>query len=222
MLRAMNKFLRWGSLLLMGLFLVSCSSAYYATMEQFGIQKRHLLKKAVAAARDEQQAAGEQFKDALTRLKELYAFDGGKLEATYTSLKRDYDASVQASDRVKKRVREVEKISKDLFSEWDKEIGQMSSGRLRDDSRRQWRETRDRYDDLHRTLVRSEKTMEPVLVRFRDHVLYLKHNLNAQAMGSLKTEAADIQQEISRLITEMNRSVAEANAFIKSLPEEPR
>ena len=207
---------------LLAVTLVSCSSAYYAAWEQLGFQKRHLLKKAVAAARDEQKEAGEQFKDALTRLKELYGFEGGKLESTYNALKRDYDSSIDRAERVRKRIRDVEKVSSDLFEEWEKEIKQISSDRLRDDSRAQLRDTRRRYDELHTALKRAERSMEPVLTRFRDHVLYLKHNLNAQALGALKTEANAIQNEIGKLISEMNRSVAEANAFIKAMPEENR
>ncbi|MST94923.1 MAG: DUF2959 family protein [Pedosphaera sp.] len=64
-------------------------TAYYSAMETFGVYKRDLLKKRVVAARDDQKAASEQFKDTLTRLKELHAFDGGKLEKTYKALNSD-------------------------------------------------------------------------------------------------------------------------------------
>ena len=35
---------------------------------------------------------------------------------------------------------------------------------------------------------RAERTMEPVLSALRDNVLYLKHNLNASAVGALQGE----------------------------------
>jgi hypothetical protein len=54
-------------------------------------------------------------------------------------------------------------------------------------------------------------------VKLRDHVLYLKHNLNAQAIASLKGEAANIQDEIARLIKDMNASIAQADEFIKTI-----
>jgi len=59
--------------------------------------------------------------------------------------------------------------------------------------------------------------MQPVLQTFRDNVLFLKHNLNAQAIGSLKGEFASLEQEIEVLIREMNRSIAESNKFIDEL-----
>ena len=59
--------------------------------------------------------------------------------------------------------------------------------------------------------------MDPVLTRFHDQVLYLKHNLYAQAVGSLKGESADIEREIQRLIQDMNASISEADAFIRDI-----
>lgn len=196
---------------------VGCRSAYYATMENFGMQKRDLLKKRVIAARDEQKEASQQFKDAMTQLKELYGFKGGDLEKTYNALKTDYDRSAEKANDVHKRVRDVETVAEDLFKEWEGEIKQISSETLRASSRKELSQTRSRYDELHSALKSAEKSMDPVLVAFRDHVLYLKHNLNAQAIASLKGEAASIQTDISKLIAEMNTSIARADEFIKHM-----
>jgi hypothetical protein len=59
--------------------------------------------------------------------------------------------------------------------------------------------------------------MDPVLSKLGDQVLFLKHNLNAQAIGSLKGEETRIQGEISSLISEVNKSIAAADQFIKKL-----
>ncbi|HWI60080.1 MAG TPA: DUF2959 family protein, partial [Bacillota bacterium] len=60
--------------------------------------------------------------------------------------------------------------------------------------------------------------MEPVLTRFHDQVLYLKHNLNAAAIASLKGESVDIQNEISKLLQDMNTAIAQADKFISAMP----
>src|SRR5258705_10299256 len=101
-----------GSILL--LFLLSgCKGVYYSTWEKFGVYKRDLLKKKVEAARDDQKAAGEQFKDALTRLKEMYGFQGGDLQKTYNSLNRDYERSAERANSVHKRIQDVETVAED-------------------------------------------------------------------------------------------------------------
>lgn len=200
------------------LFTTGCRTAYYAAWEKVGVYKRDLLKEAVGDARDEQKEASQQFKDALTRLKELYAFQGGDLEKYYDGLKSDYDKSAEKAASVKKRIQEMDSVANDLFKEWEGELDQISSDTLRNNSRKQLSETKARYKTLHDALSRAEQSMEPVLVQFRDHVLYLKHNLNAHAISSLKGEAANIQTDISNLITQMNSSISKADEFIKSMP----
>jgi len=198
-------------------FTGGCSSLYYSAYEKFGVYKRDLLKKRVAEARDDQQEAQTQFKDALTRLKEITKFDGGELEKAYGSLKSEYDDCVSSADSVHKRIRDVETVAEDLFKEWDKEIGEIGTPSLRESSRQQLTSTRERYNDLHHALVSAEQSMTPVLSQFKDYVLYLKHNLNAQAIASLKGETTNIQNDIARLIDQMNHSITRADEFIKTM-----
>lgn len=196
---------------------VGCRSAYYSAYEKFGIYKRDLLKKRVAAARDEQKDASQEFKDVLTRLKEMTKFDGGALEAQYRKLQSDYDSCSARATTVRGRIRDVETVAADLFKEWEGEIEQIGTESLRATSRRQLTETRVRYTEMLTALKRAEASMEPVLLKMKDYVLALKHSLNAQAIASLKGESAGIQSEIAKLISDMNASIARADEFIRGL-----
>ena len=206
-----------GTLLLAVLLVGGCRSAYYAAYEKVGVYKRDLLKRNVVAARDEQKEAGEQFKDALTRLRELYGFSGGDLEKAYDRLQAEYDDCAAQASGVRERIEQVETVAEDLFAEWEQEVEEISTPSLKAGSRSQLRRTRERYKALHQALTEAERSMTPVLTQLRDHVLYLKHNLNAQAIASLKGEAASIQTDISRLIAQMNAAIARADEFIKTL-----
>lgn len=197
--------------------LAGCKSAYYGAYEKFGVYKRDLLKKRVVAARDDQQAASDQFKDALTKLKEIYLFEGGKLEQAYRDLESEYKQSAARATAVHKRIADVETVGSDLFKEWEQEIRQITTPSLADNSRRQLRETRARFDQMVEALKKAERSMQPVLAKLHDQVLYLKHNLNAAAIASLRGEAANIQAEISSLIADMNASIAKADEFIRTM-----
>ena len=59
--------------------------------------------------------------------------------------------------------------------------------------------------------------MRPVLAAFKDQELFLKHNLNAQAIASLSGTAAQIQSDVGGLIRDMEASIAEANRFIEQM-----
>ena len=194
-----------------------CRTTYYKAWETFGVYKRDLLKENVEEARDEQKKAAEQFKDALTRLRELYAINGGDLEKMYDRLQADYDRSASRAEAVRERIKSVERVSEDLFKEWDREIESMESPSLKANSREKLRLTREKYNDMHAAMKRAESSMDPVLTQFKDQVLYLKHNLNAQAIGALRGESLDIEKEIQQLIEDMNASIAQADAFIQGL-----
>jgi hypothetical protein len=203
-----------GALLMAG---SGCRSVYYATWEKLGVEKRDLLTKAVVAARDEQKAAGEEFQDALGRLQQITSFDGGKLEAAYRDLRKDLESAEARAAAVGKRIRTVEQVSGDLFAEWEREIRQISTPNLRAGSEEQLRATRGRYDELHAALTRAEQSMAPVLTQLKDYTLYLKHNVNAAAIASLRGEAANIQADIGKLLGDMNASIAKADEFVQQM-----
>lgn len=196
-----------------------CRSAYYAAWEKLGYHKRDILKERVIEARDEQAAASEQFKDALTTLREVYAFDGGEVAKMYDRLQDEFTASEAKAKAVRDRIRSMEKVAEDLFKEWEEEIGQINNPSLAASSRTKLRDTRARYEEMHAALLKAEESMGPILSQFRDYTLFLKHNLNAQAVASLKGEAVNIQNDIGKLIDEMNASIARADAFVQALGE---
>jgi hypothetical protein len=216
-----KRFISLACLAMVAAFMASlgtgCRTTYYAAYEKFGVFKRDLLKKRVLAARDEQKAAGEQFKDALTRLKAITRFDGGKLEKEYNSLQGEYSDCVSRAESVRKRIKDMDTVAKDLFAEWEKELAQINTPSLREASRQQLASTREKYQEVATALTRAEASMTPVLRQFNDYVLYLKHNLNAQAVASIKGEAANIQNDITALIDQMNASIARADEFVKTL-----
>ncbi|MCP4106712.1 MAG: DUF2959 domain-containing protein [Desulfobacteraceae bacterium] len=194
-----------------------CQKTYYAVWEKLGKEKRHLLRDNVQKARDDQQKASEQFKDVLTRIREMYGFEGGKLEKFYKKLSSDFEECESRSNEVKERIKSVEQIASDLFKEWEKEINLITNQNLKSKSRQSMKATKNRYARLREAMVRAESSMDPVLKKLRDYVLYLKHNLNSQAVGALKQEADSIEIEVGSLIKDISRSVKEAEDFLKSV-----
>lgn len=203
--------------LLAAALLAGCQSAYYGAMEKFGIEKRDILVDRVDDARDAQQDAKQQFESALAQFIAVTNFSGGELEAQYNKLKSEFDDCESRANAVHKRIDDVERVAGDLFKEWEKELAQYTSADLRRSSQKQLDTTRARYRELISSMKRAEKKLDPVLAAFRDRVLYLKHNLNARAIASLKTERARMQADIAALVADMNRSIAEADRFIRDM-----
>lgn len=194
-----------------------CSSAYYKTMESFGVEKRDILVDRVEEARDAQDSASEQFASALDQFRATVNFDGGDLEEVYDRLNGEYESSSAEAGDVSARIDAVESVAEDLFNEWEQELDQYSRADMRRTSASLLKDTRTRYSKLMASMRRAEKSMAPVLEAFHDQVLFLKHNLNARAIGALRNELDTIERDTARLITQMQKAIAEANAFIDSM-----
>ena len=201
------------------LALASCRSAYYGTMEALGMPKRDILVDRVEEARDEQQEAKEQFQSALERFQDLTGHHGGELEDLYRKLKDEFEECESEADDVGKHIDSVEDVSDALFDEWKEELSQYSDADLRAQSEAKYKETKERCKELVAVMRKAEKSMEPVLDAFRDRVLFLKHNLNAQAIASLKGNAAKLEADIGKLVAQMEASIREANEFLDAMPE---
>ena len=65
-------------------------------------------------------------------------------------------------------------------------------------------------------MVQARRRMDPVLRRLNDYVLYLKHNLNAQAVGALGAEMGRIEADVDALVRDIERSNQAADNFLKN------
>lgn len=206
-------------LLLLALALTGCQKTYYNTMEAFGVHKRDILVDRVEAARDDQQEAKEEFQNALDKFSSVVSVPGSDLRTRYDELNAQLKRCSGKAEDVRDRITAIDSVGTALFDEWEAELDQYSSADLRHRSEETLDQTRIRYDQLMRAMKRAEAKMEPVLVAFNDQVLFLKHNLNAQAIASLQGEVAGIEDDVAALIAEMSAAIAEANAFIDGMNE---
>lgn len=197
--------------------MAACKSAYYSTMETFGYEKRDILVDRVQEARDEQEQAKVQFTSALDQFKAVVDFEGDDLEVMYKELDSGYKKSKRSAEGVGEKIDRVESVAQALFDEWEAELNAYNSEELRTISAQRLKDTRSRYEQLVGAMERAESSIPPVLSAMQDQVLFLKHNLNAQAIASIQGTAEGIQRDIQSLITEMETSINEANAFINQM-----
>jgi hypothetical protein len=207
-------------LMVVGLvMLMGCSSAYYNTMEKFGVHKRDIMVDRVEEARDSQKAAEKQFSSALEQFKSVVAVDGGNIESVYKKLNGEYEDSKAAAQKIRDRIDGVESVSKALFKEWEAELKQYSSAQLRNESQRKLNSTKAQYERLIAAMKKTESRLDPVLTAMNDQVLYLKHNLNARAIQSIRQEVVKIDKDVDVLLAAMRNSIAEAEAFIREIKD---
>ncbi len=206
-------------LILVTLFFLftGCQTAYYAAWEKVGVEKRDILVDRIEDAKESQEDAQRQFSSALEEFSQLINFNGGELQDVYNQLKDQFEASEDSAASVTGRIDKVESVAKALFDEWQEELEKYTNKTLKRDSQLNLKDTQRRYKTLLNAMRKAESKMAPVLSALRDNVLYLKHNLNASAVGALQGEFSGIKKEINQLVSEMNKAIAESNSFISSI-----
>lgn len=191
--------------------------AYFQITESIGQHKRDILVHRVAYARDGLEEAKDQFQTALEKFSALTHFDDGELGGIYRQLQSELDYSRARADAVKDRIGAVRDVADALFNEWETELEEYDNRALRNSSRQKLKTTRRYYEQLMNAMARAENKIEPVLRIFNDQVLYLKHNLNAQAIAALEGELAGMSVNVAGLINAMERSIQRANTFMDQL-----
>jgi len=205
------------SVLAITLTLSGCQSAYCSAMEKVGVHKRDILIDRVEETKDSQEESQEEFQSALERLTTLINFDGGELQDAYNQLNDDYESSLAAANEVSSNINKVEDVAEALFDEWSDELEQYKSASLKRESSKKLAATQRQFSQLLRSMRSAESKMEPVLSSLQDNVLYLKHNLNAQAVAAIKGEFTNLKRDIQVLMNDMNKSIADSNKFIEQM-----
>ncbi len=205
---------------LMRLFLRKCRYFYYRVKESAGHHKRDIVVCRVEEACDSLEETKVQFEDALERFRDLIQTDTGALDVRYKVLKRQLDLSQAKANTVHERILLIEEVSQALFLEWEVELDQYANRSLRAQSRTKLKSSRQHYSRLIKAMHRAEDKIQPVLSAFKDQVLFLKHNLNAQAIAALQHEFFEISMDIAQLIRAMENSIEEANEFVLTLVEQ--
>ena len=203
--------------LLIILILISSLGGCGFSVDQFWKEPRELLVDRVEDARDAQQETVEEFQTTMEKFKSVTNFDGGDLEKQFNTLNSAFERSEKAAINISNRVDKVEQASEALLKEWREELQQYHDESLRQRSQRQYDETSVQSEKLIVAMRRAEVKTKPVLDVFRDQVLFMKHNLNMQAITSLDSQTAEIETNVAGLIQEMETSIAEANQFIEAM-----
>lgn len=199
------------------MLVTGCASTYYSAMETVGIPKREIMVDRVVDTRDAQQDAQKQFQSALDQFGSVVKLEQTDIKKAYDILNDEYEDALDAAENVSDRIDKVESVSDALFAEWKKELKLYDNAELKASSKAQLKATKSQYNAMLEGMHEAEISMQPVLNTFRDNVLFLKHNLNAQAIGSLAPEFDSLQLEINSLIRKMDESINKSNQFIDSL-----
>ena len=196
------------------LTLTGCASVQYSALEKVGIHKRDILVDRVEDARDSQTETREQLVSAYEELSSLIGYDGGELEEKYNQLSKQVERSQDSTDELDDHLQDIDRVSEDLFDEWESELELYSSSALRADQEKKLALARRQFATMRKRMQIARDRVDPVMAVLNDNVLFLKHSLNAQALAALRGQASVLEGQVDELIRDMEIAIAEADAFI--------
>jgi Protein of unknown function (DUF2959) len=199
------------------LLVTGCTTAYYKTMQTLGKEKRDILVQRIKDAKKDQDQTKQQLQTTMESFQALTGFQGGSLEKSYKRLNSDYESANSQAGKLHDKIQSIDQVSNDLFKEWQGEIAAMGNAKLKAQDTVMLRNAKTRQATYMRAMRRTEDQIAPVLKAFRDQVLFLKHNLNSRAIGSLKATTAGLQGDVADLIQSIDASSQEADKLISSL-----
>jgi hypothetical protein len=187
--------------------------------EKFGKEKRDILVQRVKDTKKDQEQTKQQIQTTMEKFQQLTGFQGSDLEKNYKKLNDEYDRAEGQANRLRDRIKSIDQVSNDLFAEWQNEIDEMRNPQLKSRSASLLKDAKDRQSAYMKAMHKTEDQMTPVLAAFHDQVLFLKHNLNARAIGSLKGTSAKINADVAALTKSIDSSMVEADRLIASLSQ---
>ena len=186
-------------------------------MRTLGKEKRDILVQRIKDAKKDQDQTKQQLQTTMESFQALTGFQGGSLEKSYKRLNSDYESAASQAGKLHDKIQSIDQVSNDLFKEWQGEINAMDNGKLKSQDTVMLRNAKSRQATYMRAMRRTEDQIAPVLKAFHDQVLYLKHNLNSRAIGSLKGTSAELQGDVADLVKSIDASSQEADKLISSL-----
>jgi hypothetical protein len=148
--------------LIIALGFSACDTVYMATMDKMGYAKHdNILSSRAKSVRDAQEEAKKETQSALEQFGNVVSYQGGDLEATYKKLSGE-----DSAEKVRKRIKDVERGADVLFSEWETELDQYSSADLRRKSQAKLSQTKSRDKEMLGAMNQAEQRIDPVLKPF--------------------------------------------------------
>ncbi|MDH3533493.1 MAG: DUF2959 domain-containing protein [Gammaproteobacteria bacterium] len=196
------------------LAIAGCSSVKYSALEKVGIHKRDLLVDNVEEARDAQTETREQLLTAYEELSALIGYEGGELEQKYERLSKQVERARRETEDLDEHLSDIDRVSEDLFVEWETELDLYNSASLRADQAQKLSLARKQFATMRERMQKARNRVDPVMAVLSDNVLFLKHSLNAQALSALRGQATLLEGQVDALIRDMQLAIEEADAFI--------
>jgi hypothetical protein len=142
-------------------------------------------------------------------------FQGDAVKA-YKDLVKVIEASEDQADDLRKSIEKMQAAAAPVFDQWTKDLEAYSNPEMRQRSQVRLAAARERYDAVVAAVDPLLVEYESINESMRDHVLFLKHDMNPAALATIQDDVRNVAKDAASLDSRFNNGRAAAMAYIES------
>jgi phosphoenolpyruvate-protein kinase (PTS system EI component) len=142
-------------------------------------------------------------------------FQGDAVKAHKELVAAVEDSEDQAED-LRKGIEKMQAAAVPVFDQWTKDLEAYSNPEMRQRSQARLSAARERYDSVLAAVEPLLVEYETVNQSLRDHVLFLKHDMNPAALATIQDDVRRVAKDAAGLDGRFNSGRAAATAYIES------
>ena len=135
----------------------------------------------------------------------------------YKDLIKDKDNTQTKVEAVRQRVAGMEQEANTLFAAWAKNVEGITEEGLRKKSQARLDDTKKRFGDILSAGKQAREAYDPFMKQLADQITYMGHDLNPEAVASLKPDAAKLNDQATKVFARVDETMKVAREYINSL-----
>jgi hypothetical protein len=206
------------SLLFLGLLVLvsGCQSVKNAT-DRFSVDRRDVLVEHLDHTSHQLLEVHQSFSEVKTELVEFSGQVDIPLRQRHEWLGERYVRCEAAVEEADVEIKALQEAARRFFLNWESELFDYSNELIRDATRFQLNETRQRYERAITQVKKSQQLATGTLEELRDYLSFLRHNLNDQAFAALHEPGADLTIRTDELLKELATAIDATDQLSDSL-----
>lgn len=140
----------------------------------------------------------------------------GDAAAEFAKFLTASQTSEDQAETLRDAVEPMKDAADDLFQRWTKDMEAFGNSKMRQRSQTRLDETRTRFQSILGATQSAQIALDAFHDDMRDHALFLRHDLNAAAVASIRSDVRALNEQIQGLDTRFDATTAAARAYVES------
>ena len=147
----------------------------------------------------------------------LVADDAKDRKKLYKDLQKEMENTQKRRAEITARAGTMATEADTLFKSWETSTAAIESESLRKRSEERLKNTKASYAEIGTAGKKAAELYDPVMKSLADKVQYLGHDLNAQAVASLKPDSEKLNKDVEKLGKAIDDTITTTNTKINAL-----